>query len=222
MLLGSIDVEDRAVYNAALLVSGSGQQMQVYHKLHLVTFGEYVPLRQLFGAVASYWVPSDFDFGKEHTVFHLTRSDVLVAPLICFEDTIGDLARQFVLRGANLFVDVTNDGWFLHTAGSQQHVANAVFRCVETRRPMVRAANTGVSCFINELGRVTEVLRDETGSTFTEGVLTGDADVPTEGRLTFYTQHGEVFTHACSGVTLLVLVVLAIRFVRGRRTTARP
>ena len=70
-----------------------------------------------------------------------------VAPLICFEDTIGELTRQFVLRGANLLANVTNDGWFLRSAGSRQHLENAIFRCVETRRPMVRAANTGRDLF---------------------------------------------------------------------------
>ena len=70
--------------------------------------------------------------------------------------------------GANLLANVTNDGWFLRSAGSRQHLANAVFRCVETRLPMVRAANTGVTCFINEFGRITQILPDEHGSQFTE------------------------------------------------------
>ena len=127
-------------------------------------------------------VPSDFAFGTEHTVFHLTGEKAHVAPLICFEDTIGDLTRQFVLGGANLLANVTNDGWFLRSAGSQQHLDNAVFRCVETRRPMVRAANTGVTCFVNEFGRITQILADDTGSQFTEGVLTGEVAIPTGAR----------------------------------------
>jgi apolipoprotein N-acyltransferase len=195
--------------------------MQVYRKLHLVPFGEYIPLRHsfpLFALVASKWVPGDFDAGKDYTVFRLTNSDVRVAPLICFEDTIGELTRQFVLNGANLLADVTNDGWFLHSAGSQQHLANAVFRCVETRRPMVRAANTGVTCFVNEFGRVTQLLQDETGSTFTEGVLTGEIGVPTERELTFYTRHGELFAKMCTGVTLVTLVIVLGSVLVTRRT----
>jgi len=105
-----------------------------------------------------------------------------------------------------LLVNLTNDGWFLHSAGSQQHLTNAIFRCVETRRPMVRAANTGVTCFVNQFGRVTQVLRDETGSTFTEGVLTGEIKIPTEQELTFYTRHGQLFAKACAVITLLALV----------------
>jgi apolipoprotein N-acyltransferase len=214
LLLGAVEQEEDRIYNAALLVSGSGQSVQIYRKLHLVPFGEYVPLRHsfpLFAAVAGRWVSGDFDVGKDYTVFRLTNGEVRVAPLICFEDTIGDLTRQFVLAGANLLVNVTNDGWFLHSAGSQQHLANAVFRCVETRRPMVRAANTGVTCFVNEFGRVTRRLQDDTGSTFTQGVLSGEVNVPQDRQLTFYTRHGELFAKLCAGVTLLAVVVIFLR-----------
>jgi apolipoprotein N-acyltransferase len=214
LLLGMVDVEEDRVYNAALLVSRSDQNVQMYHKIHLVPFGEYVPLRHsfpLFALVADHWVPGDFDFGKDYTVFRLTNGGVQAAPLICFEDTIGELTRQFVRQGANLLVNVTNDGWFLHSAGSQQHLANAIFRCVETRCPMVRSANTGVTCFVNEFGRVTQVLQDDTGSTFTQGVLTGEVNVPQDRQLTFYTRHGELFAQLCAGITIVALVVMAVR-----------
>jgi apolipoprotein N-acyltransferase len=158
-------------------------------------------------------VPGDFKEGKEPTVFTLTNDDVHAAPLICFEDTIGELTRQFVLPGetspgANLLVDMTNDGWFLRSAGSHQHLANAIFRCVETRRPMIRAANTGVTCFISQFGRITQMLRDDTGSTFTEGVLAGDIKVPTDHELTFYVRHGELFAKACAAITVVSILVL--------------
>ena len=218
LLLGTIDIENGHDYNAALLVSNAGQQTQTYRKVHLVPFGEYIPLRHsfpLFAAVASKWVPGDFDDGKNYTVFRLTSGEVQLAPLICFEDTIGELTRQFVLKGANLFADITNDGWFLRSAGSQQHLANAVFRCVEMRRPMIRAANTGVTCFVNEFGRVTQLLQDETGSTFTEGVLTGEIGVPIERELTFYTRHGELFAKVCTCIALVALVItIAVRRLR--------
>jgi len=217
LMLGTLDVDDGHEYNAALLVSNNGEQVQIYRKVHLVPFGEYIPLRHsfpLFAAVASTWVTGDLTAGTKHTVFNLTNADVHVAPLICFEDTVGDLVRRFVLNGANLLVDVTNDGWFLHSFGSRQHVANAIFRCVENRRPMVRAANTGVTCFVNEFGRVTQLLQDDTGNTFTEGVLTGSVDVPQDGRLTFYAQHGELFAKLCVAVTLVTIFVCLCRFQR--------
>ena len=225
LLLGTLDVDGGHDYNAAVLLSGATQQMQIYRKVHLVPFGEYIPLRHsfpLFAAVASRWVPGDFDAGRDHTVFRLSNSDVRVAPLICFEDTVGDLARQFVLKGANLLVDVTNDAWFLRSAGSRQHLVNAIFRCVETRRPMVRAANTGVTCFVNEFGRVTQMLQDETGSTFTQGVLTGEIKVPMEGELTFYTRHGELFAKLCAGITLVAIIFMIGLRRLGRAGRSHP
>lgn len=210
LLLGSVDQEDDHVYNAALLVSQRGNHVQLYRKLHLVPFGEYIPGRHwvpLLERIVGAQVPGDFDVGQDYTVFRLSNGDVQVAPLICFEDTIGELTRKFVLGGANLLANVTNDGWFKRSAGSQQHLANAIFRCVETRRPMARAANTGVTCFVDEFGRITQILQDDTGSTFTEGVLTGDVDVPAERQLTFYVRHGELFAKLCACVTLLSMVV---------------
>ena len=233
LLLGTIDEEGGRAYNAALLVSDGGERVQLYRKLHLVPFGEYVPGRYrvpLLARIVGDQVPGDFDAGKDCTVFGLTNNDVQVAPLICFEDTIGELARRFVLPvetnpGANLLVDITNDGWFLRSAGSRQHLANAIFRCVETRRPMVRAANTGVTCFVNELGRITQRLQDENGSTFTEGVLTGEIKVPTEHELTFYTRHGELFAKLCAVITLIgIIVAISLRGLRrlgGSRVPSR-
>lgn len=225
LLLGS-DVFDKGqAFNAAILVPAHADELQVYRKIHLVPFGEYVPLRHsfpLFGAIAGRWVPGDFGRGQEYSRFVLTTAPVRIAPLICFEDTIGELTRRFVLpndsqRGADLLVNITNDGWFLHSAGSHQHLANAVFRCVETRRPMVRAANTGVTCFINEFGRVTDMLKDERGSTFTEGALYGVINVPLNGDLTFYVRHGELFSKICAGVTVLTLLALFTATLRRRR-----
>jgi apolipoprotein N-acyltransferase len=73
---------------------------------------------------------------------------------------------------------------------------------------MVRAANTGVTCFVNEFGRVTQILQDDTGSTFTEGVLSGEVNVPTDRELTFYARHGELFAQLCSAITLVAIIVV--------------
>ncbi len=218
LLLGSIDEDEKGAYNAALLIPGGAGKPQVYRKLHLVPFGEYVPGRHtvpFIAQVVGNQVPGDFARGKEAVVFRLTNG-ALVAPLICFEDTLGELTREFVLRGADLLANVTNDGWFLRSAASQQQLANAIFRCVETRRPMARAANTGVTCFVNQFGRVTQVLTDAKGSTFTDGVLTGTVALPTSHRLTFYTRHGELFAKLCGCVALIFLVVRIPQLVRRK------
>ena len=220
LLLGTIDQDETHAYNAAMLVADAGRHLQIYRKVHLVPFGEYVPFRHsfpLFAAIVGDQVPEDFDAGKEFTVFQLSNRHAKVAPLICFEDTIGELTRQFVLRGADFFTNVTNDGWFLRSAGSRQHLANAIFRCVENRRPMVRAANTGVTCFVNEFGRVTQVLRDDQGSIFEEGTLIGEINIATEPSLTFYGQHGELFAKICTGLALAVLLARLLTLVRFRR-----
>jgi apolipoprotein N-acyltransferase len=219
LLLGTIDVDQQGDYNAAILISNAGENIQLYRKLHLVPFGEYVPGRHAVPFIARIvgdQVPGDFTRGKEPVVFRLTTDHVMVAPLICFEDTLGELTRQFVLHGANLLANVTNDGWFLRSAGSQQHLANAIFRCVETRCPMARAANTGVTCFVNRFGRVTQTLLDSKGSQFTEGVLTGTLEIPKSGQLTFYVRHGELFAEICGGVALLFLLTQLPRLVRRK------
>lgn len=216
LLFGADYEEGDRGYNAALLVSPNGES-QVYRKMHLVPFGEYIPLRYSFppfAAIAGIWVPGDFAAGTTYTVFDLTNGQTKVAPLICFEDTVGDLVRRFVVNGANLLVDVTNDGWFLHSSASRQHVANAVFRCVENRRPMIRAANTGVTCFVNEFGRITKFLHDEKGSTFVEDVLVGEVSVPQDRQLTFYARHGELFAKFCVAVT--AVAILATFFTRRK------
>ena len=213
LLLGIDNEENNRAYNAALLISPTGES-QLYRKIHLVPFGEYIPLRHsfpLFAAVASTWVPGDFNAGSQYTVFNLTNANVRVAPLICFEDTVGDLVSHFVINGANLLVDITNDGWFQHSSGSRQHFANAIFRCIENRRPMVRAANTGVTCFVNEFGRVTKFLHDEKGSTFVQDVLTGEVNVPQDGQLTFYALHGEWFAEFCAVVTAIAVIFVLVR-----------
>jgi apolipoprotein N-acyltransferase len=217
LLVGTLDFERDRDYNAAVLISDAGERMQVYRKIHLVPFGEYIPARKtfpLFAAIAGTWVPGDFTSGGVFTTFRLTNSRAQLAPLICFEDTVGDLARQFVVRGADLLVDVTNDGWFLRSAGSHQHLVNALFRCAELQRPMVRAANTGVTCFIDRFGRVNEILRDDNGSTFTDGVLTGVVDMPVDKSPTFYARHGELFAEGCTVVT--VVAIAALTFFRRR------
>ena len=213
LLLGSLDFEPGHDYNTAAFISNGGEEIQLYRKIHLVPFGEYIPLRRsfpLFAAIAGTWVPGDFSRGTEFKVFELTNHGARIAPLICFEDTVGDLDRRFVMNGANVLVDITNDGWFLHSSGSRQHLANAIFRCVENRRPMVRAANTGVTCFVDEFGHVTQLLQDDTGNSFTEGVLTGEISVPQNAQLTFYTRHGEWFAEICAVVTAVAIASFGI------------
>lgn len=200
-LLGTVILDEaRGDFNSAVLLTDKAKTAQTYDKTHLVPFGEYLPLRETisYPEWISSQIPDDFDFGRGASVLEMKRKPVKIAPLICFEDTLGDLSRRFVKMGAQLFVTLTNDGWFLKSAGSQQHVNHALFRCVETKIPMVRAANTGVTCVIDGHGRMLNKLDDQrTGNTFIEGILFATVSVPKEPKRTFYTQYGEVFSLAC-------------------------
>lgn len=210
-LLGTLD-EDA---NVAMLLRPGGREYDMYRKMHLVPFGEYIPFRHsfpLFAWVVGDLVPADFTAGEAPAILRTEAPAVRVGPLICFEDTVGRLTRRFVLEGAQLLVNVTNDGWFQRSAGAEQHLANAVFRAVENHRPLVRAANTGVTCFVSPTGMVTQRLE-----LFREGTLSGQVEVPTNGPLTFYTRFGEVFSGATAAITALVVLLRCLPLGRRNR-----
>ena len=204
-LLGTLDYEfaddgSHRDYNAAVLLPPDGDDAQIYRKRFLVPFGEFIPLRHSFPVfvwIVGSQVPSDFSRGLVPGVFTLANPALKIAPLICFEDTLSELARQPVLLGAQLFVNVTNDGWFNRSIGSRQQLANAVFTAAQNRRPLLRCANTGVTCVVDEFGRIRQILADETGDTFAAGVLSGVIDVTTNPPTTFFTRFGEAFTIVC-------------------------
>lgn len=215
MLIGTVagDADLNEDYNIAALITERGGKLQAYRKMHLVPFGEYMPLRHsfpLFAWVAGELVPADFAPGREFTVMPLPKPDVKISPLICFEDTLGDLTRRFVLNGSQLLVNLTNDGWFLETAGAEQHLANAVFRAVENRRPLVRCANTGVTCSVSARGHVDRWL-----APFQRGFASREISVEKAAPLTFYTRHGDWLAIGSVLVTSLTLAAAAFR--RARR-----
>ncbi|MFV0336785.1 MAG: apolipoprotein N-acyltransferase [Chthoniobacterales bacterium] len=209
-LLGSVLFTADGDFNAALLFNEVGTDYQVYHKMHLVPFGEFVPFRHsfpLFAWIVGDLVPEDFDRGEKPVVLKMDRKGGKIAPLICFEDTLGELARGFVLQGANFFATITNDGWFLESAGSFQHTTHAIFRCVENKIPMVRAANTGITCIIDPYGRITEKLVSEGDNTFIEGVLIGKLSVQENPSPTIYTRVGELFSIVCLIFSLIIISI---------------
>jgi apolipoprotein N-acyltransferase len=232
-LLGTLDYDfgpdgrAQADYNAAIFLPKGGGDVQVYRKIHLVPFGEYVPYRHQFPPLA--WlvgsqVPSDLTSGREAVDFETADPPVRLGPLICFEDTLGELTRQPVLLGAQLLITITNDAWFGRTAASHQHLAEATFRTVENRRPLVRCANNGVTAFLDSDGRVTQSLVMADGTVFGPGVLAGAIAVPLRPKLTFYTRHGEMFSVLCSdvaGLAALMMIWRRLRRLELRRRTRR-
>jgi apolipoprotein N-acyltransferase len=183
--------------------------VQFYHKVNLVAFGEYLPLRNIppFSFLKGV-LPGDFVPGTSTEPLRLAKPQVDIIPLICFEDTVGRLARRFIRDAPQILVNVTNDGWFLESAETEVHLANAKFRSIELRRPMCRAANTGISCFIDTMGRVTSQLSNpETGSTFVDGCLRGEVLVPAKPEMTLYARYGDwfpAFLLIVSGITIIV------------------
>ncbi len=228
LLLGTnhIDLESESFFNSAVLVRGDLlNSPQFYHKIHLVPFGEYIPLRPVFGWVKR-WLPgSDFSRGTSSDPLVLDSPKVNLSPLICFEDTIGRVARHAVRSGSpQLLVNITNDGWFGISAEPEQHLANAVFRCVELRRPMVRAANTGVTCAIDASGSFLDpadptlarrrIFADpDSGSTFISGTFAAQITLENDPPITFYAKYGDAFSISLG---LIALAATALAFFRRR------
>ncbi len=203
IVAGSMDWAERdgqvLYYNSSFLLTAPGNLEQYYAKRHLVMFGEYVPLERWLSWLRRFTpVTESFSPGVEATVFRLACGAAL-APLICFEDIMPGLARASVLRGGRLLVNQTNDAWFDPLAGARQHAAHCVFRCIENRTPAVRAANTGITCFIDHYGRVAAALppagrQPAPPQTICRPVRTPPADMP----LTLYTRYGDWFAWTCA------------------------
>jgi len=191
---------------SAVLFRGSAAHRQDYHKVHLVPFGEYLPLRDIppFSFLRSMFEGA-FTPGEKTEPLLLEQPQVQIIPLICFEDTVGRLARKFVREAPQMIVNITNDGWFLQSEEPEVHMTNALFRAIELRRPMVRATNTGVSCYIDTCGRIISKLSDpDTGTSFIEGTLPGEVKVPRVGQITLYARFGDWFALSLLGICVVV------------------
>jgi len=205
LLVGSMDfsVENsrRIYHNSSILFDTAGSEVTAYNKQHLVPFGEYVPFPKLMRKFTP--IEVDFRGGTESTIFPL-KGAASFSPLICFEDTVASLSLNAIRAGARWLINQTNDGWFDPSAQSEQHLAHAVFRCVENRIPMARCGNTGVSCLIDAYGHVQRKLQPmEKG--FTTGTL---VPRPVGLEKTFYTRHGNAFAKVSLIAAATVLFVL--------------
>lgn len=203
LLVGAVSRQGDGDFNAAFLLSPEGEFVGQYKKNHLVPFGEYVPLQKVLARVVR--VLNDlgsFNAGREQSVLSIPGARVGVN--ICFEGLFPDLIRRFPLNGAQILVNITNDGWYRHTAAPEQHFAASVLRAVENRRWVVRAANTGYSGFISPRGEIrgrTKLLEP--------AVLFGDP-APLD-HLTFYTRYGDVFLRACALLFLAGIVSVLLK-----------
>ena len=189
-----------AEYNSAILLGDSGVALQSYRKRHLVPFGEFLPFRDWAPGWLRELVPGDLTQGREANLLHLSNPRVRIGALVCFEDSLAAETRALVREGAQLLVNLTNDAWFGTTAAAAQHLANAKFRAVETRLPLLRCANTGMTCKVDSLGRVEQRLE-----AFTEGVDTLSVQVPNAPVLTPYMRWGDQWVGMCAALGLLLV-----------------
>lgn len=211
---GATSETDVQFFNAAWLLSPRGLVVDVYHKRRLVIFGEYVPLARWLPVLK--WltpITGAFTPGRSPTQFPLRDLDLHAAPLICFEDVFPHGVRGHVTNETSLLINLTNDGWFGDSAAQRQHAANALFRAIENGVPLVRACNNGLSCWVDERGRLREILRDDRGGIHGPGFATFTVELPAAAApRPFYQRHGDVFGWAC-----VVLGALAV----AKRTVRR-
>ncbi len=207
ILVGSMDMETYAdrrplYFNCSFLFDTNGVIVAEYDKRHLVLFGEYVPWHEHIRFITAMTpIAESFSPGSTSTVFRAPGRGLPFSSLICFEDTLAYLARDSVKNGARLLINQTNDAWFDPLWGSRQHMALSVFRAVENRVPLVRAANTGISCAINPRGQITDVLKDQQGRHDGPGFKLVTAQVPFDRMpLTVYTRYGDMFAWVCLGL----------------------
>jgi apolipoprotein N-acyltransferase len=187
-------------FNRAYLISPNAEVLGSYDKVHLVPFGEYVPMKRFLPFVQRL-VVSAGDFLPGHRVAPLKFPKADAGILICFESIFPELARGMTRNGATLLVNLTNDAWYGMSSAPFQHFSMAVFRAVENRRPLVRAANTGISAFILPSGKIVEQ-----SDLFTEALLTEKIPLPVSG-LTLYTRYGDFFA-----IALTILSAVNILF----------
>lgn len=191
------------LFNSAVLLAPDGTELQRCDKIHLVPFGEFIPLKPVFGWLQNAVPIGDFSPGGEFIVFRDAQGPPLAFSVaICFEDLFPGLSSAFVRRGAQALFVITNDGWFGRSAASLQHLQASVFRAVEGRVWVVRAANTGWTGFVDPAGR--RLPAPGQAPRFEEGVAVGEIrPAPVASP---YVRWGEWFLGLCA-----IMVVLTWR-----------
>ena len=194
------DVGTTKYFNSAVMVGPDGKEAAQYDKIYLLPFGEAVP-RPLEGILPGF--VGNFAYGREYDI--LPVGDAKAGVMICFESHFGALSREYVRNGADVLVEMTNDGYLGPTPVLRQHLANAVFRAVETNRPVLRVTNVGVTAYINERGQVLDEAPSYQEATRVWSVARSD------GSQTFYVKYGDWFAWLSTIVTVILLGSCVLR-----------
>ena len=205
LLFGSISHlrEQDNYFNSAYLLSPNGDVRGRYDKVHLVPYGEYVPLRKLMPFVEGF-TEGIGDFGVGPGFYPLSMDDKKIGVLICYEAILPSAARAYKNNAAELLVNITNDAWFGATSAPFQHFSMIVFRAVETRLYLVRAANTGISGIVHPTGKIVAAT-----NIFQEDALKGYVKfvkIPT-----FYDQCGDILVLFCFVISGLFFIISFMR-----------
>ena len=212
VLLNSLEpAPNSGEHNSAILVNEEGRIVAQYDKIRLMPFGEYVPLPQWIpGASSVRGIVGDFTPGSKYTLMPL--GDLRAGVFICIEAAHPGIARSFANEGADVLINISNDGYLGPTPVMRQHLSNAIFRAVENDRDVLRVTNSGISAYIDSRGRV----MDSTPG-FAPTVRVWTAGGKHEGT-TFYTRHGDVFADLCA---LISLGIVAASFSTRRNLIKR-
>lgn len=200
-------------YNSILLFSPFSSNVQKYGKMKLVPFGEKVPFVEylpFLGDLIKWQVGiSSWNVGKEQTIFNLLNSKI--AGVVCFESIYSDFVANFVKKGAELLVVVTNDSWYGYSSGPFQHKEFAALRAIENRRTVIRAANGGISCIIDPLGRTISETK-----LYTKDVLIGFAELRKEK--TFFTQYPLIIPIFSSSISIINIMLFSFKKIIRNKT----
>lgn len=197
-------------FNTALFLDSS-DRIQVYHKSKLVVGVERMPFPRYLKFLEDYALDLGGTIGSlgispERTVFRSSNGKLALGTAICYESVYGEFFSRFVRNGAELMLIITNDGWWGHTPGHRQHLGFASLRAIETRRCIARSANTGISCFVDQRG----IISQQTGYWLPAAIR---GTVNRNKQHTFYTKHGDYIGRiSCWISLLLILATLAGRF----------
>jgi apolipoprotein N-acyltransferase len=191
------------VSNSAYLLSPQRRIVGRYDKMHLVPFGEYIPFSSRFPVLNKLVGIWNIEAGEKAVLFRLPRGRFGV--MICFEAIFPELCRALVRDGADFMVTITNDAWFGNTSAPYQHLSQAAFRAIENRVWLVRAANSGISGFVDPWGRIRK-----SSDLFVPAVLSEQISFRAN-TITFYTKYGELFARCCSLLALGLIGYLLLR-----------
>ena len=189
----------QAVFNSAALISPTGDWTARYDKVHLVPFGEYLPFPSLFSFAGGLTKEvGQFQAGRSRNP--LNAGDQRLGTFICYESVFPDDVRQFAANGAQVFVNISNDGWYGDSGAYAQHLNQTRMRAIENNRWLLSATDTGVTASIDPWGRVVaRVPRKQRTALVAPFALTSVT--------TFYTRHGDWFAFACAIISLGALLV---------------